>query len=321
MNYKQEIENVLFDNPQHYLMAGGGEGMEFMSTLISNHSTKYWKNESLITDKNRSHVKLPWFYTIMSNMITYDNSIPKMIDDLYNLLVEHTAYNNEQMSNRPGWHHNPEDMNSCISNVKNFYSIIDKPPLIKTHFSNSDYFTKDNTFFIYPDEYKWFEYKWHMWYIKVWNGKIKAVDFDWVFHTRKTMFLLQGKSCSAYDRLLTLVKDNKMEEMFEGHIAYLDLADPDIDLDGYLDIPMVELYRRAVLDLPEKYDKWVNSLKTMNTFNKVNVIEYSKIFQKGYLEDMFEISSDNFNDEMLKWHNKNLSVMEKFSLDTASYRM
>ena len=164
MNYKQEIENVLFDNPQHYLMAGGGEGMEFMSTLISNHSTKYWKNESLITDKNRSHVKLPWFYTIMSNMITYDNSILKMIDDLYNLLVEHTAYNNEQMSNRPGWHHNPEDMNSCISNVKNFYSTIDKPPLIKTHFSNSDYFTKDNTFFIYPDEYKWFEYKWHMWY-------------------------------------------------------------------------------------------------------------------------------------------------------------
>jgi len=317
MDHKQEIKNILFNNPQHYLMADGGEGMEFISTLISKYSTKYWKNESLITDKNRSHVKLPWFYTILSNMITYDSSIPKMIDDFHNLLIEHTAYANKDGSE---WH-TPEDIDICINNVKTFYNTIDKPPLIKTHFSNSDYFTKENTFFIYPDEYKWFQYKWHMWYIKVWNGELNSADFDWVFHTRKTMFLLQGKSCSAYDRLLKLVKDNKMEDMLEGYIAYLDLADPDIDLEGYLDIPMSELYRRAVLDLPKKYNRWVGNLKSMNTFDKVNVIEYSKVFKKGYLEDMFEISSDNFNDEMSKWHNKNLSVMEKFNLNTQPYSL
>jgi len=317
MDHKQEIKNILFNNPQHYLMKDGGEGMEFISTLISKYSTKYWKNESLITDKNRSHVKLPWFYTILSNMITYDSSIPKMIDDFHNLLIEHTAYANKDGSE---WH-TPEDIDICINNVKTFYNTIDKPPLIKTHFSNSDYFTKENTFFIYPDEYKWFQYKWHMWYIKVWNGELNSADFDWVFHTRKTMFLLQGKSCSAYDRLLKLVKDNKMEDMLEGYIAYLDLADPDIDLEGYLDIPMSELYRRAVLDLPKKYNRWVGNLKSMNTFDKVNVIEYSKVFKKGYLEDMFEISSDNFNDEMSKWHNKNLSVMEKFNLNTQPYSL
>lgn len=318
-DYKQEIQNILFGNPQHFLMADGGEGMEFLSTQISKYSNTYSTNTSYITDKNRSHVKMPWFYNILSNMITYNTSTDKMITDLHELLIDHGQYINT--ADKFALSRNPETIDQCLTNVKLYHASLDKLPLIKTHFSNSDYFNKTNTFFIFPNEYKWFEYKWRMWYAKVWTTDLHKSDFDWVFHTRKTMFLLEGESVSAYDRLLAMVKDKNMEFISEGYIAYLDLVDPNIDLEGYLDIPISELYNRVLVSLPERYTKWVGRITEMNTLNKVNVIEYDKIFQKGYLENMFGITSESFHDELLEWHNKNLALMTKYNLDTEQYQL
>lgn len=317
-DYKQEIQNILFDNPRHFLMADGGEGMEFLSALISKYSNNYSNVNVHTTDKNRSQVKIPWFYHILSNMITHNTSTDKMIIDLHNLLLEHGQYVTE---NKNTLGKNPETIDECINNVKLYHASLDKLPLIKTHFSNSDYFNKTNTFFIFPNEYKWFEYKWSLWYTKVWTTDLYKIDFDWVFHTRKTMFLLEGESVSAYDRLLTLVKDKKMEFLPEGYVAYLDLADPNIDLDGYLDIPISELYNRVLTSLPERYTKWVSRITEMGTLNKLNIIEYDKIFQKGYLENMFDITSDSFHDELLNWHNKNLALMTKYNLDIEQYKV
>lgn len=319
IDYKQEIQNILFDNPQHFLMSDGGEGMDFLSTTISKYSNTYSTNNSYTTDKNRSHVKLPWFYHIFSNMITLNTSTDKMITDLHNLLIEHGQYVNTE--NNFALSRNPETIDECINNVKLYHTSLGNMPLIKTHFSNSDYFNKTNTFFIFPNEYKWFEYKWRMWYTKVWTTDLYKADFDWVFHTRKTMFLLEGESVSAYDRLLAMVKDKQLEFLSEGYVAYLDFADPNIDLDGYLDIPISELYSRVLVDLPERYAKWVNRITEMGTLNKLNIIEYDKIFQKGYLENMFNITSDSFHDELLNWHNKNLALMTKYDLDTDQYKI
>jgi hypothetical protein len=42
MNHKQLIKDILYQYPQNFLMAEGGEGMEFMTYLISNHSPKIY---------------------------------------------------------------------------------------------------------------------------------------------------------------------------------------------------------------------------------------------------------------------------------------
>ena len=53
--------------------------------------------------------------------------------------------------------------------------------------------------------------------------------------------------------------------------------------------------------------------------NQVNIIKYSNLFDKGYLEDMFDIESDDFHTKLIQWHNDNLKLMSDNEFDISRY--
>jgi hypothetical protein len=53
----------------------------------------------------------------------------------------------------------------------------------------------------------------------------------------------------------------------------------------------------------------------------IEIVKYSKIFQKGYLENMFDIESDEFYEKLIQWHEKNLALMNKNGFDISPYQI
>jgi hypothetical protein len=51
------------------------------------------------------------------------------------------------------------------------------------------------------------------------------------------------------------------------------------------------------------------------TINNTTVIDYDKIFTKGYLEEIFDIRGDEFHAELIQWHEDNLKLMQEFNMD------
>ena len=45
--------------------------------------------------------------------------------------------------------------------------------------------------------------------------------------------------------------------------------------------------------------------------HNIKIIQMSKMFQQGYLEDIFDIKDNNFHKDLILWHEKNLRLIEK----------
>ena len=61
---------------------------------------------------------------------------------------------------------------------------------------------------------------------------------------------------------------------------------------------------------PRYFLNWENKIA-----KRVNIIDYDKIFTKGYLEEMFDIQSDEFHSELIQWHEDNLALIKDAGID------
>jgi hypothetical protein len=254
---------------------------------------------------NRWNTREIFFYFTLANAITHDPNVDHLINYLYDSFII-----NKQ-----------EDIESCLKNAKLFHENLSKPPLLRTHYSNCDYFNRTNTWYLYIDDYKWHEYKWSLWYIKNWNNVISKNDFQRVFYSKKTHHILANNSTLLFDRLLEMVEKENLEQLNEGYISFLDYVPNDYDLTNHLTTPLLDLFYKVKPFIIVDYQNIQTRLDKAKTLSKVNILKYSNIFTKGYLEEIFAIISDDFHTELINWHEKNLVLLSKYNFDITPYKL
>jgi hypothetical protein len=306
---KSKIQQII-EFPQHFIMAHGGEGMQSLSYHISQYSPRYELIQSERTSEtNEYYNHFPFFYKVLRGLISDGGNVDQLIDQMYKLLVLHSPTNS---------------IENTINEALFYHSQKSKLPLFSSHFSNNDYFTTTNTWFMHLDEYRWFEYKWMLWFSKVWPSSIRPNRFENVINARKTYFYLKDSpKVALFDTLLEKLWQTGATSVQQGYIAYIEFS-PDSFTElpqDYLSIPLSELISHCRPRIPEFFSARMAFLESINTLNKVNIINYSQIFDLGYVENMFEITNPEFHSHWVNWHTSNLAVLEARGYSTENYQI
>lgn len=307
MSELDKIKNLLdLAKTQDWLQFPGGSGGEFFALHISKYSSIYENLTHLTTvnNENRTVIELPKFFKLMA-------SVPAMtgnMDDLLEGIVRDSKILRL-------------DLDKELDIASKF--IKDKKYLLRVHYSVNEYFNKENSFAIIPNNELWLEYTSLMLVIKACSYKI---DYNLASIYFDEYTIKNGKDRKKYDDALKWMLDNNQTEIYFGHrfcIEYLD------EIGSYNDIfamSLVDIYnffanKTKTMHLPScpvYHKNFIQESKDMLT-DKVKIIEYTDIFNKGYLEDMFNINDPLFHQELLDWHTKNISLIKSYGFDTDKF--
>ena len=303
--------------PQEFIMAHGGEGMQFLNQHIPQYSTRYAPLYARYNPMfNMYYNQPPLFYKILGTAISDGGTVDDLVNQMYTLLVMH------------------QSETVLIENILDlaiFHHTSNNPatkPLFCTHFSNNDYFTINNTWFLHLDQSKWFKYKWMLWFTKVWPNVLYPESFKSVIDRRKTYFLLHqtpevANKIALFDELYNRLIQTNANSVCEGHIAFIEFSPSSFtELPAnYLDIPLSELIAQTEPRIPEFTAERAAWLASVGTVNKLNVMNYSQVFNLGYLEGMFDISGTEFNSKWIDWHTKNLEIISAAGYPIDEYQL
>jgi len=310
MTDEELIKRVLIDYPVYYLMYPGGTGGEFLSNLISLYSNKFRSNVSkkiTVDDKNRTFVWLePFFQTVSSSRLKKHG-----IDELVTALKDQHNFLNFDIK---------ESTDQAIA-----YLTKERPPLIRCHVSTNSYFHNNNTYLILPDDVKWHKYKEILIFIKALinkhycptdKEKIKFFEYDLSSLTSNPGLF------NLHNSALDWVIKNNITDLYEIQLAVIRNSHHVVELTASFD----EIFNTDPITLFKKYNHIMCKFEVEyeHSFNRlhdkvISVIKYSEIFKKGYLENIFDIESDEFHKKLIEWHEKNLELMTKYDFDTTPY--
>lgn len=293
-----EIKKIL-DREQYFLMYRAGAGGEFLSDLITSHTTRFRKVESNYHGSvNRTQINLPKFYQCFTAVKTKDKSLDVLIDKI---IKAHTIF---------GY-----DLQSSIDEA-NYFLDNGKPPLIRIHYTFTDYFTKNNTWLLIQDDIKWFEYTSNLYYLKSGLSPIPREEIKSIFYYPLAN---TPKYKEKIDGALQYIETNNIEKVYQVQYEPL-ICDPNEFSIGY-----DELFSTKPEDLIKKYGSFFDQpyskfyATTMEKIgNRVNIIPFSKIFVPGFLENLFNLDS-SVTDEIENWHRKNLLLLNSYDFETAKY--
>lgn len=304
---KSQILQIL-GAPQYYIMAGGGEGMTYLSHLISHNSPRFSPGAAKTNGDNIYYNNMPNFYKIFGYNIA--GTVDDFVNNMYKILILNIPEN---------------DIQRVLNQAVTYHqSLINGPALLTTHYNPNDYFTVNNTWYLHLDEFRWFEYKWMLWFTKVWNYMIPIEDVKSVINSRKVTYHLRGSPKEAiFDELYTKIIQSGATSVPEGLIAYVEFSDDSFTTlpNEYLSIPVSELVSSLIPTIPSAFAYRTQTLTTHNTLNNLNIINYSRIFELGYLEDMFDIPGTSFNTQWTSWHTKNLEIIAAHGHSTANFQL
>jgi hypothetical protein len=310
MTDEELIKRALLDYPAYYLMYPGGTGGEFLSNLISIHSSKFRNKVSSHVNQNnnnRTHVFLLPFFQIVSSSRTKSLEF----DDFVTAIKKQHNFLNY-------------DIKEKTDEAIKYLNEDSKPPLIRCHVSTNSYFQKNNTYVILADNNKWHSYKEILLFLKALKNKhycptieIKRKFFEYELSSSTNDIKLHN----LYNSALDWVIKNDITEMYE---MQLDVIKCSIDLN----VTFAEIFKTNDDALFKKYNHIICDFESQYKYlypkfnNKViTVIQYSKIFKKGYLENIFDIESDEFHEKLLNWHERNLELMSKNGFNYNEYKL
>ena len=299
MNDIELIRDVLLNYPQHYIMYRGGSGGEFLVDLISEYSHKFSKikqDQKSVTSLNRTQLQLPEFYQIVSMVGTDTADINDLIFDIQKLHIIKNI-----------------NIEESASNAIAFLTKSDRIPILRTHFSRSLYFNKHNTHMILIDTPDWYAYREILLFLKT-NKTLECTSRKEI----EDVFRYELETASNTDRL-----NDAIDWVVKNNIS--SISNIHAEVIAATTIPFADILCESPAQVFKKYNHIDNSFLDYYNFyepklrNQVNTIEYSKFFNKGYLEDMFDISSSEFHDKLIKWHENNLKLMEQHDFDITPY--
>ena len=298
---KQYIDDIFNQYPLHYLAYNGGSGGEFLITKLRQYSNIYKTEVDVLTldETNRTILHVTPFLSAIG-FSRIDNGDLKDIKNLiYNELYRVANGN----------------FDNAISIINSTQTMLvrDKPNLCKLHLTTNSYFNKSNTWSIFIDNKESYKYINKLRFLKVFNNKCSLSSLA---DTYKMNFWKLADKLELLDNFIAWATSVGINEVEEIYIACLmsGYIFPDFkDFKELLSVPTKDLYFKYINYLDGPYENNIQFFHdtTINT----NRIYFSKLFEKGYLEEMFQVTDDNFSKELLDWHHKNLDAVSKSDLD------
>jgi hypothetical protein len=312
MNDDELILKALCDYPIYYFMYGGGAGGEFLSNLISNHSKKFRNNASsnvTVTLQNRTLVRLPNFFHVVYHCnLNYASSMADLID------VLKTKHNFLGYS-----------IKDSVIQAIDYLKQDDKPPLIRCNILSNSYFNEKNTYLLCADTEKWYSYAGNLLFIKdssitfycqTENDKIKFFEHE------RSRYINDAKISGLFNDALDWVIKNNITIMYPIQldvIAYMQ-HDKTITFAEIFKSSPIALYNKYFYKIMGNFEAYSNYQIPSLKERGVTIINYSKIFVKGYLEEMLDIEYDSeFHGQLIAWHERNLSLMSENGFNPSPY--
>jgi hypothetical protein len=288
-------------------MYRGGSGGEFLTELISKYSNKFRNvDQSIIsknTSNNRTEILFPVFFKIVSTTRTKTADLNDLILDIQKL------------------HHLEKiDITQSTNEAISFLTSDSRPPLIRSHLSRNSYFNKSNAHTILIDTPEWYAYREMLLFLKTKNAPLHFTSRSELENIFKYEISCAFNNLPAHNRLIASMDwlmDNKITTIYDIHIEIV----------ATINIPFsfADIFYKTPLEIFKQYNHINNSFSDHYNFyepklrNRVNIIEYSKLFNKDYLEDMFDIKTDEFHTKLIQWHNDNLNLITQNGFDIAPY--
>lgn len=297
---KQYINAIFEQYPLHYFAYNGGSGGEFLITKLRQYSNIYKTDADAFTlnATNRTILQVTPFLSAIGFSRLDDGNL----DDIKNLIFSELFRVSEG------------DLHKVVEIINSTRRMLvtNKPNLCKLHLTTNSYFNKSNTWSIFIDNKESFNYINKLRFLKVFNNKC---SLDLIVNTYKMNFWKLGSKLNTLDEFAAWAKSIGINEIEEIYIACMmsDYIFPDFkDFKELLSIPTTELYYKYINYLDGPYENNIQFFHktTINT----NRIYFSKLFEKGYLEEMFQITNDEFHKDLLEWHHKNLDAVSKLHL-------
>ena len=299
-------------NNQHWLQFPGGAGGEFFANLISKYSTEYEDllSDTVVNEYNRTMISLPKFYKLMASVPAERGNM----EDLCNGVIRDAKILKL-------------DLDQELENAAKYIDYGNKKYLIRVHYSINDYFNTQNSWAIVPDTSMWIEYVSILKVLKAGSFKMNlehtAIYFD-EYVTKR------GCDREQYDKALQWITDNlNGEHIYFGYIVCIEYLDEIGGYENLFSMSLVDIYNFFYNKALEKkhvpwspiYSPEFGNWSKKFLQDKITIIEYSKIFEPGYLGSFFNIDNKEFDAELLSWHDTNLKLIEAHGFDIKKFKL
>ena len=303
-DYKQQIKDIFINLPMHFIMYQPGSGGEFLTGLISKYSNRYYPTDTVKTEANRWRLKTSNY--LFQRIIETAQQHPYdclTFNDLIDKTIETLLQNNTNL-------HDEIVQSSTINH--------DKINLFRLHKSFNEFFTKENTFLLKLDA-RWLTYSLNLFFIKVHQRQFIKFTKEFNDEIQRNIKLVPGTINNLSD-MIAFLKTSDIQTVSYAKIAVARLSKSPIttlDMDKFLRLSPKDVYHNyAKLYMPYPKNGEAICLTDMEKLsNNTTVIDYNKIFTKGYLEEIFDISDNEFHTELIQWHEDNLKLMQEFEMD------
>ena len=285
MKLADRVYNIL--SQIEFLVFRGGGGGEFLSSLIYKYSNSY-HNEEVVTSSNTTLNKTSIYYPSFFSEIA--NS-PQQNANILNILSQLKE--------------------EYITEAEDFLSRRDKF-IARMHYVNNTILI-NRSIFMLLDEKKWFDYAG---LLVAYKNQLHTDDISIELNSHERKFgIIFGDKEVATRKIINYMASNNLEKISSLKLSLI--YSNKLDIDEVLVSDIQDLYFKYGNIVHGEHEYYRNAM-LRKPWKKI--INFSNIFTKGYLEDIFDISGDEFHEELLTWHEKNLILLESKGIDIAEFK-
>lgn len=300
---KKQIEEIL-SIPQEYIMYRGGAGGEFLLGQIYKYSKKYKNNIQNLSSSNNNtfFVDETHIHAIINAngpKVTYTSTFNELLD-----IIAESAINLTE-----------DEIQYSIDTI-NLLKDSNPNILMRTHESTNSYFF-NKTFLFYPDMILWCKYWYLLAQCKVGYNTTSIIKLN-IEGSSLGVERIQGLDAFNTDTIIEYCNENNIEKINKLKFEYALLNNlSKKEIHNLFGTPLAKIPYREYSNSVCINDRFFKSIN----LDHYNIIKYVKYFSKGYLEDKFEIDSNEFHDNLIQWHENNLTLLSKNGFDIEPYKL
>lgn len=291
-----DLELILNDKIK-FLMFHGEAGQDFLLKNIYQYSNLYKENTNkptFIDNPINSTIMLPGVFSYLQRVI---------IDPKDNLTSIETLLENFIQ----------QDESSYMLSM--MYA--QEPQLIPVNEMKRLFF-KNKTYFLLIDDERWMNYV----------NLLTCFKSDLNIGSPGYLSIIEKLQLNKSNKLLIDRLNTKINELVSNGTTTINklylysAVEPRLlskSIDEIFNMPLKDLYAL----FPAMYGTYMHHINIFKAYAEENytVVKYSEFFNRGYLENIFEIDDSTFHDRLLQWHADNLTLLSSHGVDVAPFAL
>lgn len=307
--YAQFLIEEFFNMPQDFIMYTGGSGGEHLVVKLKLYSNKY-RDDSIVFNTsqgvNRWHIMSNPFINALGSEYSSRWKAPHIRD-------WSTAAFAEIIVSSMSRQYDYRSICNIIENSIMANLDLNSTPLYRKHISGYSPFNENNTIVIDACDPIWTDYSRLLFAYKTLHREYKTTEIL-LSRLRKIPFYIHDRK----DMLIEYVLSHDMSNIVvnESKIALI-CSTYKYTPEEILNMSpreSVMLYVNDNMDIKSK-------ITDLNHVKSNRRIVMNNMFDKGYMEDMFEIDNQQFHYEMLEWHERNLELLSSNGHDIEQWKL